>query len=157
MDGGGSGRGHREKRTTWRTSPPPPTPTFFFSSFAELSGAMISRWECGGDGRNKRDSCREREMGEIKREMGGEREEEQKPGERPAMERQERRNKGSGRAEADGGEDDEVLTCGQSGQVVGEDGRAFETLVATPPISLQSGIFLRCRLIINKQPPIRSG
>lgn len=38
-------------------------------------------------------------------------------------------------------EDDEVLTCGQSGQVVGEGGRAFEALAATPPISLQSGIF----------------
>lgn len=64
---------------------------------------MISRWECGGEGRNKRDSCGEREMGEIKGEMGGEREEEQKPGERPATERQERRNKGSGRAEAERG------------------------------------------------------
>lgn len=141
MDGGGSGRGHREKRTTWRTSSPPPTPTSFFLPSQSYRGPRSADGNVAGKEGTRGTAAERERWGEIKGEMGGEREEEQKPGERPAMERQERRNKGSGRAEADGGEDDEVLTCGQSGQVVGEDGRAFETLVATPPISLQSGIF----------------
>lgn len=126
---------------------------------------MISRWECGGGGGwDKRDSCIEREMGEIKEEMGGEREDEPKPGERPATEREDwRYDEGSGGAEADGGEDDEVLACGRSGQALGEDGVRLKR----PPLlhrfhrKVEFSFFFTLpfgrRLIIKKQPPIRSG
>lgn len=88
-------------------------------------------------------------MGKIERGgVGGEQEEEQTPGERPAVEKQ--RN---ARAEAGGGEDDEVVGWPERTEGV------RNARVATPAIftAKWNFFFLRCRLIINKQPPIRSG
>lgn len=109
---------------------------------------MISRWECGGEGRNKRDSCSERARDGEDR---GGRWVESRRRSRRLESGQRWRNKGNARAEAGGGEDDEAVRWSERTEGV-PNARRYSS-----DFHCKVEFFLRCRLIINKQPPIRSG
>lgn len=159
MDGGGSGRGHRERRTTWRTSPPPPTPTFFFSFFPFLRRAIgghdqqMGMWRGGkeqeGQLRRERDGG---DKGGDGWRAGGGTEAWRAASDGAARAEKQREWKSRGR--------ERMMKCSRAGKVVRWSERAggrLKRLSLLHRFHCKVEFFSHCRLIINKQPPIRSG